>query len=136
MLKKMLKYTQKVLWFVTVFLIPSILVFLYLLLSFEAPKEVSTAFLYLVPIVIIVLFAWKTSRSLLALSLGFLITSATYPIEVWFIGGHYWRDLIGGFGGINFGIVVWSFLFSFPFTVLSFLPAIPSIIAWYRRKKR
>lgn len=131
MLKKILYYTQRTLWSAAIFLVPSLIVYIYIRLSIEIPKGVSVAFLYLASIVSILLIAWKSSRNLFALSLGFLITSVSYPIEVWFMGGHLWRDLNSGFGGANFAIAICGVFFAFPFTIAAF---IPGIIAWYRRK--
>ncbi len=141
MLRKLFGFVLKAIWVIVALLSPTTILFLHHALKYAfQPRFVFTAFLYIAPVLLIVigicvaLFIWKKPYGLFAMSLGFLLTPVSYLIMAWFLGGRYWRDVSGGFGGVNFSIIVTGIWYAVPFAVLSFLPAIPMIVRWSRRK--
>ena len=133
--KKILGYVLKTCWIIAVLSMPTIIA-LADFLCFE-----SNAFIYFLSILLtgiticVALFIWKKPYSLFALSFGFFITVVSCPVTLFFFKG-YWYGFNSWFGGTGFSIILWSIIYSLPFSILSFLPTILSIVRWFRRKKR
>ena len=140
--KKMFGFVLKAIWIIIALLNPTIVLFVSH--NFVYDNQVNSMYnniLYITAILLIVfgiciaLFIWKKPYGLFALSFGFLITLLSYPIAAWFLGGTYWREVDGDFGGVNFSIVLMGIIYSIPFAVITFLPAIPATVRWLRRRK-
>ena len=133
MLKKTLGYVLKALCIISVLSMPTIIA-LADFLRFE-----SNAFIYFLSILLtgitifVALFIWKKPYSLLALSFGFFITVVSCPVTLFFLKG-YWYGFNSWFGGTGFSIIFWSIIYSLPFSILSFLPTIPAIIRWHKKR--
>jgi|LSQX01.2.fsa_nt_gb hypothetical protein len=145
MQKKYLKFVPKTIWIIIGLLVPtagslSSYYYWYVNRSIRFSTVARFAIYYLPAILLIIVFAcvslfiWKKPYSLFALSFGFLITPASHFATLFFIGGRHWFNVSSGFGGFQFKAVVMGGLFSVPLAVISFLPTIPAIVKWYRRK--
>ena len=132
MLKKLIGFVLKTIWIIVVLFIPTIIFFFSVYFNNAQLRDITYALRNYVPIVLIILLVLISHRSLFALSLGFLLTLATYPIGSWLLGKPYWSDLIGGFGGMGFNMAVLSMSYSFPFAFYSLLTAI--IVLKIRKK--
>lgn len=141
--RKIFGFVLKAIWIIIALLIPTIMLFVsHNFLYDNQVNSIYNHILYITAILLIVigiciaLFIWKKPYALFALSLGFLITLVSYPIVAWFLGGTYWREAYHPeFGGINFSIVIRGAIYSVPFAILSFIPAIPATVRWSRRRK-
>ena len=135
MLKKTLGYVLKTCWIIAVFLIPTLMITTY---NFRFKSFI---FLYVSSILLVgvvsfvVLRIWKKPYSLFALSIGFLMTVISNPLPFFLIGGPLWHFYSGFFAKETI-IILWGIIYSLPFSILSFLPTIPAIIRWHKKRRQ
>ena len=135
MLKKTLGYVLKTCWIIAVFLIPTLIITTY---NFRFK---SLIFLYVSSILLVgvvsfvVLSIWKKPYSLFALSIGFLMTVISNPLPFFLIGGPLWHFYSGFFAKETI-IILWGIIYSLPFSILYFLPTIPAIIRWHKKRRQ
>ena len=132
-LNKTLNYLSNTLWVLVGLSIPTLLNLIY---NFYFK---SLIFLYIISLIVVGIIAWNSylwdkPYRVFALSVGFLITVISAPMSFFILGGAQWQNY-GGLFGKGFNIIIWGYMYSVPLAILSFLPTIPSIVRWFRRKK-
>ena len=135
MTKKILGHMLKTCWILFCLVMPTLIILTY---SFHFK---SLIFLYVSSLILTGIafyarfFTWKKPYSLLALCFGFLFIMVSHPLAFYLKGGALWH-FYGGFFGPSFEIIVWGMIYACPFAILSFLPTIPAIIRWHKKRRQ
>lgn len=92
--------------------------------------------MYLPAIIFAALVVWKKPCGWFVLPAGFLIAPLMDPLWMFLLGRKYSFLFATSTDAMIINLFGYYVIYALPFAVLSSLPAIPSIKAWYRRKKR
>ena len=133
-LNKTLNYLSNTLWVLVGLSIPTLLNLIY---NFYFK---SLIFLYIISLIVVGIIAWNSylwdkPYRVFALSIGFLMTVISNPLPFFLIGGPLWHFYSGFFAKETI-IILWSIIYSLPFSILSFLPTIPAIIRWHKKRRQ
>ena len=131
-MNKPIRLTLKILWLIFVFFTPTALTLgYYLIIGAEIEHFL---LVWLVSALLVVLIAWKSPRSLFALSLGALSSLLFVSIVFSILGVRYWGRGSGMFSGME--LVIWMIHYVFPLTILSLIIAISTKMKIKRGEKK